>query len=64
MCPRESDAVTLKLAVPPDDTGSLNMTAEVASTVAAAAGALGAFLAGYLTPERSQPASPAEVLTP
>jgi hypothetical protein len=31
---------------------ALNMTAEVASTVAAAAGALGAFLAGYLTPER------------
>jgi hypothetical protein len=43
---------------------ALNMTAEIASTVAAAAGALGAFLAGYVTPERAQPASPAEVLTP
>jgi uncharacterized membrane protein len=43
---------------------ALNMTAEIASTVAAAAGALGAFLAGYVTPEREQPASPAEVLTP
>jgi hypothetical protein len=43
---------------------ALTMTAEVASTVAAAAGALGAFLAGYVTPEREQPASPAEVLTP
>jgi hypothetical protein len=43
---------------------ALNMTAEVASTVAAAAGALGALLAGYLTPEREAPASPAEVLTP
>jgi hypothetical protein len=43
---------------------ALNMTAEVASTVAAAAGALGALLAGYLTPERQAPASPAEVLTP
>ncbi|WP_028067820.1 hypothetical protein [Solirubrobacter soli] len=42
---------------------ALNMTAEVASTVAAAAGALGALLAGYLTPERQAPASPVEVLT-
>jgi hypothetical protein len=41
---------------------ALNMTAEVASTVAAAAGALGALLAGYLTPERDAPASPTEVL--
>ena len=44
--------------------GALNVTAEVASTVAAAAGALGALLAGYLTPERQAPASPAELLTP
>lgn len=44
--------------------GALNVTAEVASTVAAAAGALGALLAGYLTPERQTPASPAELLTP
>jgi hypothetical protein len=44
--------------------GALNVTAEVASTVAAAAGALGALLAGYLTPERKTPASPAELLTP
>jgi hypothetical protein len=43
---------------------ALNMTAEVASTVAAAAGALGALLAGYLTPEREAPASPVEVLSP
>jgi hypothetical protein len=43
---------------------TLNVTAEVASTIAAAAGALGALLAGYLTPEREAPASPAEVLTP
>jgi len=43
---------------------ALNMTAEVASTVAAAAGALGALLAGYLTPEREAPVSPAEVLSP
>jgi hypothetical protein len=42
--------------------GALNVTAEVASTVAAAAGALGALLAGYLTPERETPASPTEVL--
>jgi hypothetical protein len=40
---------------------ALHMTAEVASTVAAVAGAAGAFLAGYVTPERAQPA---EVLTP
>jgi hypothetical protein len=40
---------------------ALNMTAEVASTVAAVAGALGAFLAGYVTPEREQPTP---VLTP
>jgi hypothetical protein len=40
---------------------TLNLTAEVASTVAAAAGALGALLAGYLTPERE---APAQVLTP
>jgi len=44
--------------------GALNVTAEVASTVAAAAGALGALLAGYLTPERQAPATPAELLTP
>jgi outer membrane murein-binding lipoprotein Lpp len=43
---------------------TLNVTAEVASTIAAAAGALGALLAGYLTPERQAPASPMEVLTP
>src|SRR3954451_8007125 len=43
---------------------TLSVTAEVASTIAAAAGALGALLAGYLTPERPAPASPAEVLTP
>jgi hypothetical protein len=43
---------------------ALNMTAEVASTVAAAAGALGALLAGYLTPEREAPASPVEMLSP
>ena len=42
--------------------GALNVTAEVASTVAAAAAALGALLAGYLTPERETPASPTEVL--
>jgi len=42
--------------------GALNMTAEVASTVAAAAAAAGALLAGYLTPERQAPPSPAEVL--
>ena len=41
---------------------ALNMTAEVASTVAAAAAALGALLAGYLTPERQAPVSPTEVL--
>jgi hypothetical protein len=40
---------------------ALNLSAEVASTVAAAAGALGALLAGYLTPERD---APAQVLTP
>jgi len=42
---------------------ALNVTAEVASTIAAAAGALGALLAGYLTPERETPVSPTEVLT-
>jgi hypothetical protein len=42
--------------------GALNVTAEVASTVAAAAAAIGALLAGYLTPERATPASPTEVL--
>jgi hypothetical protein len=42
--------------------GALNVTAEVASAVAAAAGTLGALLAGYLTPERQAPASPTEVL--
>ena len=44
--------------------GALNVTAEVASTVAAVAAAVGALLAGYLTPERQAPASPAELLTP
>jgi len=44
--------------------GALNVTAEVASTVAAVAAAVGALLAGYLTPERQAPASPAELLSP
>jgi hypothetical protein len=44
--------------------GALNVTAEVASTVAAVAAAAGALLAGYLTPERAAPKSPGELLTP
>ena len=44
--------------------GALNVTAEVASTVAAVAAAAGALLAGYFTPERQAPASPNELLTP
>ena len=42
--------------------GALNVTAEVASTVAAVAAAAGALLAGYLTPERQAPATPEELL--
>jgi hypothetical protein len=44
--------------------GALNVTAEVASTVAAVAAAAGALLAGYLTPEREAAKSPGELLTP
>jgi hypothetical protein len=44
--------------------GALNVTAEVASTVAAVAAAAGALLAGYLTPEREAPKSVPELLTP
>jgi hypothetical protein len=42
--------------------GTLHLTAEVASTVAAVAAAAGALLAGYVTPERQAPASPSELL--
>jgi hypothetical protein len=42
--------------------GALNLTAEVASTVAAVAAAAGALVAGYLTPERQAPPGPAEIL--
>jgi hypothetical protein len=44
--------------------GALNVTAEIASTVAAVAAAAGALLAGYFTPERQTPKSGEELLTP
>ena len=42
--------------------GALDMDPEVASTVAAAAAALGALVVGYLTPERATPITPEEIL--
>ena len=43
--------------------GALDMDPEVASTVAAAAAALGALVVGYLTPERATPITPEELLS-
>lgn len=42
--------------------GALDVSPEVASTVAAVAAALGALAAGWATPERPKPISPAEIL--
>jgi hypothetical protein len=42
--------------------GALDVSPEVASTVAAVAAALGALAAGWATPERAAPVSPAEIL--
>jgi hypothetical protein len=42
--------------------GALDMDPEVASTVAAAAAALGALVVGYLTPERPLPPTPEEII--
>ena len=42
--------------------GALEVSPEVASTVAAVAAALGALAAGWATPERPKPISPAEIL--
>jgi hypothetical protein len=43
--------------------GAIDVSPEVASTVAAVAAALGALAAGWATPERAAPASPAEILS-
>jgi hypothetical protein len=43
--------------------GTLDVSPEVASTVAAVAAALGALAAGWATPERAAPVSPAEILS-
>ena len=43
--------------------GALDMDPEVASTVAAAAAALGALVVGYLTPDRPMPIPPEEILS-
>jgi hypothetical protein len=43
--------------------GALDVSPEVASTVAAVAAALGALAAGWATPERAAPLSPAEILS-
>jgi hypothetical protein len=43
--------------------GALDVSPEVASTVAAVAAALGALAAGWATPEREAPLSPAEILS-
>jgi hypothetical protein len=43
--------------------GAIDVSPEVASTVAAVAAALGALAAGWATPERAAPVSPAEILT-
>jgi hypothetical protein len=42
--------------------GALDVSPEVASTVAAVAAALGALAAGWATPERAAPLSPTEIL--
>ena len=42
--------------------GALEVSPEVASTVAAVAAALGALAAGWATPERPKPISPGEIL--
>ncbi len=42
--------------------GAIDVSPEVASTVAAVAAALGALAAGWATPERAAPVSPAEIL--
>jgi hypothetical protein len=44
--------------------GAIDVSPEVASTVAAVAAALGALAAGWATPERAAPPSPAEILSP
>jgi hypothetical protein len=43
--------------------GAIDVSPEVASTVAAVAAALGALAAGWATPERAAPVSPAEILS-
>jgi hypothetical protein len=43
--------------------GALDVSPEVASTVAAVAAALGALAAGWATPERAAPLSSAEILS-
>jgi hypothetical protein len=42
--------------------GAIDVSPEVASTVAAVAAALGALAAGWATPERAAPVNPAEIL--